>query len=290
MNQLNQPLFADKAIASLPKGELGQDSDEHLPSLPSTSLNATLKIDQEKSWQHRLLPFMLGTIFLFSTFFFVATTWQMWGLYTQMTPIPFPIENSELTQGEQQFFSDSPQSLQLLEYFQWKSSYLLEKQTIQQRYRQANLSLLSRLWIKYAGFVTGMILAIVGSVFIVGKLQEPRSTLEGSSPGWALSFNTASPGLVLCLLGTVLMVTTHIVHQKIETYDVAVYTNSEGSEPTPHFDWNTGSQEPQTSEEIRQNIHAILTDKEIEPRHAESIRKALEKAEGSPTTQNLVMP
>ena len=86
------------------------------------------------------------------------------------------------------------------------------------------------------------------------------------------------------------MITTHIVHQKIETYDVAVYTNKGYPLPTHYLDWNTGSEGTQKPEEIRQDIRALLADQEIEPHHAESIRKALEKAEGSPTTQYSVVP
>ena len=289
MNQPNRPFIVDETTGSIPN-----DRGDHFPSLSVPSPEATMTIDQEKSWEQRVRPFITGTIFLFSAFFFLATAYQMWGLSTHMTPTPTPIANSDLQQGEQQFFSGSPHSLHLLEFFRWKSSFLLEQQTIQQRYRQANLTLLSRLWIKYAGFLTGMILAFVGSIFIVGKLQEPRSTVEGSSSGLALSVHTASPGLVLCILGTVLMMTTHMVHQQIETYDVAVYTKPVSWVPTSRYDWNLESEGTRTPEEILQDIGTELTSMEtngeIDPRHIESIREAWRKAKGSPSTQNLVVP
>ncbi len=286
MNQLEQLLETDKTITPLSKAPGDQDGEGHRSSLSFTAPNDAATIDQENSWQARLLPFMLGTIFVFSAFFFIATASQMWSLYDHMIPTPGSTQNHELARGEQQFLSATPQNVQLLEYFRWKASYLLEQQIIQERYRQANLTLLSRLWIKYAGFVTGMILAIVGSVFIVGKLHEPQSTLAGNSSGWGLSFKTASPGLVLCVLGTSLMIVTHVVHQAIETYDVAVYANSGPLTRTPEFEWNTQDQGMQKQADIHDDIRAFLTDKELEPRHAQAIQKALKKAEGARTIQN----
>jgi hypothetical protein len=49
----------------------------------------------------------------------------------------------------------------------WQLLALLEAHTIQQRYHQANVALILRGSIKYLGFLTGMILSIVGAVFIL---------------------------------------------------------------------------------------------------------------------------
>jgi hypothetical protein len=51
----------------------------------------------------------------------------------------------------------------------------LETNIVERRYHQANVSLMSRVWTRYLGFVTGMVLAMVGSIFILGKLREMES-------------------------------------------------------------------------------------------------------------------
>jgi hypothetical protein len=63
---------------------------------------------------------------------------------------------------------------------------------------------MSRLWTTYLGFVTGMIFALVGAMFVLGKLESDPSELK-TKVGTALdtSFKSASPGLVLAVLGVI---------------------------------------------------------------------------------------
>jgi hypothetical protein len=82
---------------------------------------------------------------------------------------------------------------------------------------------MSRVWTSYLGFVTGMVLALVGAAFILGKLQEPVSELSTALQGTSISLKSASPGLLLAALGTILMLATIITHHRIDVVDKAVY-------------------------------------------------------------------
>jgi hypothetical protein len=66
------------------------------------------------------------------------------------------------------------------------------------------------------GFVTGMILALLGAFFILGKLQESSSI---TSQDARLTVTRASPGIVMALLGVTLMIVTISVNHRIEFSD-----------------------------------------------------------------------
>jgi len=99
----------------------------------------------------------------------------------------------------------------------------LESYTVQQRYHQANVALLSRTWTKYLGFITGMILAVIGASFILGKLKEDKVELSSKLEAWQISLISTSPGLVMVVLGSILMMTAILEHQKILVEDRPLY-------------------------------------------------------------------
>lgn len=100
---------------------------------------------------------------------------------------------------------------------------ILEANAVERRYHQANVLLMSRVWARYLGFVTGMIMALVGATFILGKLREEMTSLEAKGSAAALTLHTASPGLVLAVLGVGLMAATIVTHQEISTTDTSIY-------------------------------------------------------------------
>lgn len=99
----------------------------------------------------------------------------------------------------------------------------LEGAALQRRYHQANVLLMSRVWTRYLGFVTGMILAMLGAVFILGKLEAPESEASGEWQGAKYALRSASPGVMLVGFGTLLMIVTMVVHHDIKVNDRPVY-------------------------------------------------------------------
>ena len=66
-------------------------------------------------------------------------------------------------------------------------------------------------------------MAIVGATFILGKLREPVSELNTKLSGNEISLKTASPGILMSVLGTCLMVTTLVTNHEITTSQKALY-------------------------------------------------------------------
>lgn len=91
------------------------------------------------------------------------------------------------------------------------------------RYRQASALLMSRIWTRQLAFMTGMVLAFIGAVFILGKLSEARTDVSLGDDHWKTAISSSSPGLILAFFGTVLLGTALIVQPKIEVQDRPVY-------------------------------------------------------------------
>jgi hypothetical protein len=107
----------------------------------------------------------------------------------------------------------------------------LDASILDRRYHQANVQLMGRLWTSYLGFVTGMILALVGAVFILGKMRVDQSEFGASGGGGAVSLRSTSPGLLMAVLGVLLMTVTIVTHHPIQTADSAVFLRM--MEPRP---------------------------------------------------------
>ena len=177
---------------------------------------------RETRWQKRLLPFMVTVLSLVTLFFFTASAFQLYYLHQRIEQSPA----LDLTQALQTLEANSPNASEKdkLQIARWKTLATLEGNALQRRYHQANVLLMSRIWTGYLGFVTGMILALVGATFILGKLRESESKVDAGSEVWKFSMTTASPGLVLALLGTILMITTMIGRYEIQVKDGQLYT------------------------------------------------------------------
>ena len=101
--------------------------------------------------------------------------------------------------------------------------YALEYTTLERRYEQSNALLLSRTWIKYLGFLTGMLMVFVGSTYVIGRFVEHEAKIEighGESKG---ALTASSPGIIVSVLGTVVIVVSIYVNHSIETFDGSVY-------------------------------------------------------------------
>jgi hypothetical protein len=144
-------------------------------------------------------------------FFLLVSTAQLYFLHERIEEAP-EIKLSEVVNPASERASELEKGLLTLEHG-----------LIQQRYHQANTSLMNRIWLKYLGFVTGMILAVVGSVFILGKMKEDTTELEGESSAMKFNIKSSSPGLIMIVLGTVLMMTTILSHNRIDVMDGNTY-------------------------------------------------------------------
>ena len=178
------------------------------------------------SWQLRLLPLMKRMLILLALFFFIASFGQLIYLQTSINtssavdlhqPLAI-LQNPDTTAIEKRQNSARLEAL-----------ILLEANTVERRHHQANVSLMSSIWVRYLGFVTGMILALIGAVFILGKLENETPTdLGGKFKELEANLKTASPGIILVVLGSTLMILTIVMQHTVQVNDAAVYLDGVG--------------------------------------------------------------
>jgi len=197
---------------------------------PSTSVR---RAKPKPKWQERLLPTMNGLLIGLTLFFFITTFGQMaylhWSIL-QSPPVDINQEAGNALLDSAQTFEDQMQAREL------DVRSRMEVYIVTQRYRQVSVQLMAGLWTRYLGFITGMILALVGASFVLGKLREPSQRLEGKFSGFDVSLRTTSPGIILATLGVVLMFATILDKDAYEITDANVYLSSSSSlpiEPSP---------------------------------------------------------
>ncbi len=175
-----------------------------------------------QAWQKRLLPLMTGILVGLTIFFFITTLIQLAYLNYNILQIPdvqlrAPVDTAYVSALSAQDAMDARKLDDLA---------ILEAYVVARRYHQAGVQLSSQIWLRYLGFVTGMILALVGASFVLGKLQEPASELTSQLPVVNVSLRTASPGLILAVLGVILMFATITDRDTLDITDKRIYLPS----------------------------------------------------------------
>jgi hypothetical protein len=170
-----------------------------------------------KHWQARMAPFMIAAVIFAALFFAVATIWKF-GDMEARTLRPPPVSAPTWTGATSP--KDFDQQMQLAEL---QASYSLEADLIARRYDGGNLAFISRLWTRFMGFVTGMILALVGAAFVLGKLETEKGEIEAAARGISVAMRTTSPGLLLAFLGTLLMGLSIALPVTVHVKDGAIY-------------------------------------------------------------------
>jgi hypothetical protein len=176
---------------------------------------------EELRWQRRVLPLMSGLLVLLAAVFIVISTMQTRELQTQAGKI----ESLDMEKA----LSEIVQRHQHLGYalnddqIRWEALAVLEAQSLNRRYSHARVLLTESIWTRFLGFITGMILALIGAGFVLGKLRESGSTLAADTSLWKMSVSTASPGIMLAVLGTMLMLSTILVKHEITVNDGMAY-------------------------------------------------------------------
>jgi|GEM_PF-899993 len=179
---------------------------------PKPPGEATKKEDPNlRIWQGKLRPWIIIVISLTGVLFFLLSAWQVNRILRSIN------ETGQYDRGRE------PEVTASLDRHMLYTMTGLECYAIQRRYHQADIAMLARIWIKYLGFFTGMILTVIGASFIMGKLQESNTNLTGKLQAFEFSLISASPGLVMVLLGSMLIMTAILEHQQISVQDRPLY-------------------------------------------------------------------
>jgi hypothetical protein len=176
--------------------------------------DATKETSKLDTWHLRLLPFMMGSLIVMGLLFFVLTVWHFRDLQSRLTV--GTVDLNRVLQGVQEVAQRDAG------YRDWYLRVVLEEAALRHRYEQNSAIVHARVWTRYMGFLTGMILALTGSVFVLGKLREEIS-VTGKAQGMEANLTTASPGVALALAGTVLVGISLWVPVTVESNDVPVY-------------------------------------------------------------------
>lgn len=193
--------------------------------LPLTEKTERAKNKQLAQWQNKLLPWMIAVPTLLIGAFILIGTMKLNGF----EKFAYRGDEDKSTLNLPAPFANKMDStlIQNADYLKWYSLVKMEEFSINRRYNQGGVLLMSRIYIKYLGFFTGMILSIVGSVFIISKLKEEVTELEGSlQDKTKLRLVSSSPGIIFGVLGTILMLTTILTHSEINVKDMPLYLNT----------------------------------------------------------------
>jgi len=188
---------------------------------------------EQLRWQRRVLPLMAGTLIALTAVFVGISAFETRDLQRQAGKI----EALDMEKELQQIMARHQQSGQAVNYDQirWESLAVLEAQALNRRYTHARILLIESIWSRFLGFITGMILALIGAAFVLGKLRESNSTINAGASLWKMSISTASPGLALATLGTALMLSTILVRNEITVNDGTAYLQQlPVANPGPH--------------------------------------------------------
>lgn len=199
---------------------------ENIDSDVSNKIDPSQSLTQQSAknhWQTKLMPWMIAMpTLLILLFVYLATM--------QLKKFDSILENKnssvidEITQDKSLDLSEFKNSM---DYVRWVTLVKMEERSLNRRYTQGGVLLAARVFTKYLGFFTGMILAIVGAVFIIGKLQEQTTELEGEiGNGVKGKLSSSSPGIIFGVLGTILMISTILQHNEITVSDQPLYLNS----------------------------------------------------------------
>src|SRR5262249_36069082 len=211
-------------VDSATRQELTPDHDasrrRHLPDKAGNEASRHQRLSKAQ-WQLKVLPIMIGVLIAAMVAFLVLTFVQGVAVSNAIQAAP----RTDLAPVLSSMSCDAVGTDASLraKCLQWKVAATLEQGTIDRRYHQANVALLVRVTVKYFGFLTGMLMSLVGAVFVLGRLTEATSKLAAEGPFGKFTLATVSPGLILALLGTVLMITTVLTNPPTDVVDGNVY-------------------------------------------------------------------
>lgn len=205
-------------------------------------------------WQNRLLPFMTRFIVFVSVAFFVLSIVNL----VQVNNFVRGEHEGDI-RGQIQKIAPVEKAANIAEMTQ-QALLVLEADIVDKRYHQASALLMSRIWTRQLAFMTGMILAFLGAVFILGKMNEPPANVTGEGAGWKLGITSTSPGLILSFFGTVLLIVSLFVQTTIDVRDGSVYVPSKASgvqNSTTSIREKPSSNDQDTSPLTEEDLHPV---------------------------------
>lgn len=182
------------------------------------------------SWHQKIFPVVTIVILLFTITFIGVSLHQFSEISKHLNAAPKANAQSIIDKVMSVDKKKLDESFDNGDYIaQWAGLFMLEATAMEKRHHQANALLASRLWIRYLSVMAGIILIAVGSIFILAKLNDSPTEIEGESESLKLKLTSASPGLILSLFGTILIVIAILNNPSIELTDGRVFMGGENT-------------------------------------------------------------
>jgi hypothetical protein len=128
-----------------------------------------------RKWQHRLLPYMSIALAVLALTYLVGSFLQLDALRRHIVAMP------SLSQSDILRPYDCPVAWPAetcLAIRTADTAAVMEANLVARRYHQSAALLMGAVWSRYLGFLTGMVLSLVGATFILGKLGTSENTLN----------------------------------------------------------------------------------------------------------------
>ena len=148
----------------------------------------------ESEWRSQSRPMMVTILVSLTVFFFWATFHQLGELNRRIESGPTVDSNALLGQTACIGNNFTPGCLAMT---RMNRALMLEATLIARRHHQADVNLMASVWSRYLGFITGMILALVGAAFTLGQLRDKGTKIEAGASSAKATLTSASPGIVM---------------------------------------------------------------------------------------------
>jgi hypothetical protein len=131
--------------------------------------------DFTNQWQSKLRPVMTWVLICSGIIYLIVSGLYMWWGYRQVELINATPMTEILNELPCSPEKSVPAAADVLDCQQLRATLALETRLVQQRFDEMRVVMMIRMSMKYLGFMVGMILCLVGAVFILGRLDHaPR--------------------------------------------------------------------------------------------------------------------
>ena len=190
---------------------------------PAHTVKRSAAADRELvRWQTRLLPFMISFMTVMALLFFLFSGLHIYQVTRFIQAADGPDTRAQIAAEINKSTGQAVTADEVMEH----SLLLLEADALDKRYHQAGGLLMSRIWSRQLAFITGMVMAFVGAAFILGKLSEDTTQVSGGAAEWKVAITSASPGIILSLFGTVVIVASLYVKASLDVSDGPAYVQA----------------------------------------------------------------
>lgn len=109
--------------------------------------------------------------------------------------------------------------------------FALEADVLRNRYRAVDALVLTRTSIVYIIIFCGLTMVSVGSAFILFRIDDQPVNAEGKAASWGFTITTASPGILLAVVGAALVAVPWVIDRPISFQEGPSYVGTSNVEP-----------------------------------------------------------